>query len=53
MFSRSNLTTLGALLAVLLAAAAFTAAAAAGQVRPDAPTPQQHHVPLVVYGQAS
>ncbi|WP_161789815.1 hypothetical protein [Streptacidiphilus neutrinimicus] len=53
MFTRSTLTTLGALLAVLLAAAGFTAAAAAGQVRPDAPTPQQHHVPLVVYGQAS
>jgi hypothetical protein len=52
-FARSTITTLGALLAILLAAAGFTAAAAAGQVRPDAPTPQQHHVPLVVYGQAS
>jgi hypothetical protein len=52
-FARSTLTTLGALLAVLLAAAGFTAAAAAGQVKPNAPTPQQHRVPLVVYGQAS
>ncbi|MEY9875218.1 hypothetical protein ABH931_004719 [Streptacidiphilus sp. MAP12-33] len=53
MFARSTLPTLGALLAVLLAAAAFSAAAAAGEVKPNAPTPQQHHVPLVVYGQAS
>ncbi|WP_165845571.1 hypothetical protein [Streptacidiphilus pinicola] len=53
MFSRSTYTTLGALLAVLLAAGGFSAAAAAGQVRPNSPTPHQHHVPLVVYGQAS